>query len=112
MLICVNNPAVIGSVNGLSSGLRQAIIWTSAGILLIEPSGTIEILTKIYTFSFRKVHLKMPSGKWQPFVLYLSALKGTAFFRDIKINYNGIKELDVQVYAQGIDRATDFKILP
>ena len=36
--------------NGLSPGRRQAIIWTSAGILLIGPLGTnfSEILVEIY----------------------------------------------------------------
>ena len=31
--ICVGNLTIIGSDNGLSPGRRQAIIWTSAGIL-------------------------------------------------------------------------------
>ena len=31
---------IIGSDNGLSPGRRQAIIWTNAGILLIEPLRT------------------------------------------------------------------------
>ena len=35
--ICVSRLAIIGSINGLSPGRRQAIIWTSAGILLIAP---------------------------------------------------------------------------
>ena len=38
--ICVNKITIIGSDNGLSPGRRQAIIWTIAGILLIEPRGT------------------------------------------------------------------------
>ena len=38
--ICVGNLAIIGSNNGLSPGRRQAIIWTSAGILLIGRLGT------------------------------------------------------------------------
>ena len=33
--ICVSKLTIIGSDNGLSPGLRQAIIWTNAGILLI-----------------------------------------------------------------------------
>ena len=37
--ICVSKLAIIGSDNGLSPGLRQAIIWTNAGILLIWPQG-------------------------------------------------------------------------
>ena len=38
--ICVSDLTNIGSDNGLSPALRQAIIWTNAGILLIEPLGT------------------------------------------------------------------------
>ena len=51
--ICVGNLNITGSDNGLSPGRRQAIIWTSAGILLIGPVGTnfSEIVIKIYTFS-------------------------------------------------------------
>ena len=69
--ICVNKLAIIGSDNGLSPGRRQAIIWTSARILLIGPLGTnfSEILIEIYTFSVKKMHLKMLSGKWRPFCL-------------------------------------------
>ena len=46
------NYAVIGSDNGLSPVWRQAIIWTNARLLLIEPLGTnfSEILIKIHTF--------------------------------------------------------------
>ena len=35
--ICVGKLTIIASDNGLLSGRRQAIIWTSAGILLIGP---------------------------------------------------------------------------
>ena len=35
--ICVGKLTTIGSDNGLSPGRRQAIIWTIAGILLIDP---------------------------------------------------------------------------
>ena len=34
------NYTIIGSHNGLSPIRRQAIIWTNAGILSIEPLGT------------------------------------------------------------------------
>ena len=40
MHICVGEHANIGSDNGLAPYRRQAIIWTNAGILLIEPVGT------------------------------------------------------------------------
>ena len=74
--ICVSKLATTGSVNGLSSGRRQAIIWTNAGILLIAPLGTnfSEILIKIYAFSFNTMRLKMSSGKWRPFSLGLNVL--------------------------------------
>ena len=68
--ICVGKLTTIGSDDGLSPGRRQAIIWTIAGISLIGPLGTnfSEILIRIQTFSFKKMHLKMPSAKWRPFV--------------------------------------------
>ena len=46
-------------------GGRHAIIWTSAGILLVGPLGTYlnEVLIKIQQFSFKKMHLKMLSAK-------------------------------------------------
>ena len=74
--ICVGNLTIIGSDNGLSPGRRQAIIWTSAGILLIGPIGTnfSEILIIIQTFSFKKMHLKMSSTKWRPFCPGLNVL--------------------------------------
>ena len=42
----------------------------NGGILLIGPLGTnfSEILIKIYTFSFKKMHLNMSSGKQRHFV--------------------------------------------
>ena len=74
--ICVGNLTIVGSDNGLSPGRRQAITWTNVGILLIGPLGTIfsEMLIDIHTFSFKKIHLIMSSGKWRPFCLGLSVL--------------------------------------
>ena len=74
--ICIGKLTIIGSDNGLSPGRRQAIIWTNAGILLIRPLGTnfSEISSKIHTFSFRKMHLKMLSAKWRPVCLGLNVL--------------------------------------
>ena len=74
--MCVSNISIIGSDNGLSPGRRWAIIWTNAVILLIEPLATSfsEILIRIHTFSFRKIHLKMSSGKWRPCCLGLNVL--------------------------------------
>ena len=77
--ICVSNQTIIGSNNGLSPGRRQAIIWTSAEILLIGNFWTnfSEILIQILTFSFNKMHLKMSSAKWRLFGLGLNELSLT-----------------------------------
>ena len=58
--ICINKLTIICSDNGLSPRRRQAIIWPYAGLLLIGPLATnfSEILSKSYTFSFKKMHLK------------------------------------------------------
>ena len=64
--ICVSKLTINGSDNGLSPGRRQVIIWTNAVILLVGPLGTnfSEILISLY--SFKKMHMKMSSGNWQP----------------------------------------------
>ena len=74
--ICVGTLTITGPDNGLSPTRRQAIIWTNAGLLLIWPLGTNfnEIVIKILTFSFKKMHLKMSSGKCRPFCLGLNVL--------------------------------------
>ena len=58
--ICIGKLTIIGPDNGLSPGRRQAIIWTNARIVLIWTLGTnfSEILSEIFTFSFKKMHLK------------------------------------------------------
>ena len=68
--ICVSkltSIVCIGSDNG----------WTSAGILLYGPlvSNFSEILIEIYTLLFKKMCLKMSSGKWWPFFLGLNVLR-------------------------------------
>ena len=80
MHICVSKLTIIGSDNGLSPERHQAIIWTNGGILLIWPLGTnfSEISIDIHTFSFKKIHFKMSSGKWQPFCLGLNVLMAYA----------------------------------
>ena len=74
--ICISNLAIIGSDNGLSLGRRQAIIWTNDGILSIRPLRTniSEIEMEIHIFSFKKMYLKMSSGKWRPFCNNLNVL--------------------------------------
>ena len=67
---------IVGLDNGLSSGRRQAIIWTNAGILLSGPLATnfSEILIAIYIFSLKKIYMEMSSGNWWPFRLGLNVL--------------------------------------
>ena len=75
--ICVSKLTITDSDNGLSPGLRQAIILTNAGIFLIGPLGTnfSEIVIEIQTFSLKKMHLKMLSGKRWSFCLGLNVIK-------------------------------------
>ena len=74
--ICVGKLTNIDSDNGLSSERRQAIIWTSVGILLIGPLGTkfSENLFEIVIFSFTEMRLKVSSAKWRPFCLGFNVL--------------------------------------
>ena len=60
----------------------------NAGILLIGPLGTnfSEILVEIYTFSFRKMHWKMSSGKCRPFCLGLNVLNKFRNIHNEEIN--------------------------
>ena len=54
----------------------QAIIWTYAVLSSIEPLRTnvSQIILKIQTFSFKKMHLKMTAAKRRPFRLGLNVL--------------------------------------
>ena len=72
--MCVGNLTIICSDNGFSPGRRQAIIRTNTGLLLTVPLGPNfgEILIEIHTFSFKKMHLNMSSGKWRLFCLALT----------------------------------------
>ena len=71
--ICVGKLTLTGSDNGLSPGRCQAINWTNTGLLSIRLTGTNfgEIRIGILSFSLKKMHLKLSSGKWQPFCLGL-----------------------------------------
>ena len=74
--ICVGHLSNSGSDNGLWPGRRQAIIWTTDGILRILPLGTnfSEISIEFLTFWFKKRRLNVWSAKWQPFCLGLNVL--------------------------------------
>ena len=66
-----NEWSIFGSDIGLSPGRRQAINWTNAGILLIEPLGTNfseKNSIEIDTSSFMKMHFKMSFGNAGHFV--------------------------------------------
>ena len=72
----VSRLTIIGSDDGLLPGRHQAIIWNNDGIFLTGPLGTnfSEILVENYISSFKKMHLKMPSGNWHTFGLGLNVL--------------------------------------
>ena len=74
--ICVGESTIIGSDNSLPPGRRQAIIWTNDGMLLSGPLGTnfSDISIGIDTFVFKKLLMKMSSGKWRQFCLGLNVL--------------------------------------
>ena len=76
---CIRKPTIIDSDNGLSPGWCQAIMWSNVKILFIGPLGInlSEILIKMYIFKFKKMHLKMSSGKWEPFCLSLNELNAS-----------------------------------
>ena len=84
--ISVSKLTIIGSDSGLSSGRRQAIIWTNAGILLMGPLGTnfSEIWSEIHSFSFTNMHLKVSSAKWRQCInratLYIHIMLRLAHF--------------------------------
>ena len=75
--IFVTNVGIIGSDNGLSPVWHQAIIWTNALFLSTRLLGTkfSQIVFVIQTFLFKKMHLKMSSGKYCPFCLSLNMLR-------------------------------------
>ena len=102
--ICVSKLTIIGSDNGLSPGRRQAIILTNAEILLIGPLETnfSEILIEVYTFSFKKMHVEMSSGKWRPFCLGLNVLSNVTlcarFQNDSVIETDVMGKYDFQIF--------------
>ena len=67
----------IFNVRLITPDRRQAIIWTNTGLFLIEPLETnvSEILIEIYTFSFKKMHLKISFVKWRSVCLGLNVLR-------------------------------------
>ena len=62
---------IIGSDNGLSPALRQAIIWTNADILPIGPLKT-NVIEIWIIFIHENVYLKISSSKWRLFCIGLN----------------------------------------
>ena len=87
--ICFGNLTIISPDNGLAPDRRQAIFWTNAGILLIEPLETnfSEISIEIHTFSFKEMHFNMSSAKWRPFCLGLNVLKRNKIYQNLNWGY-------------------------
>ena len=104
--ICVSKLTIIGSDNGLLPGRRQAIIWNNVGMLLIWLLGTnfSEISIDIHTFSLKKIHFKMSSGKRPPFCLGLNVLSCFTLVQRFEI------QMRVRWYYQ--HRLLSFPIVP
>ena len=94
--ICVDDLTINGSDNGLLPGRCQAIINTNVGMLLIGPLGIIfnEILIKILTFSFEKIHVEVLSVKWL-FVFLFSCFDKTG---GLHINTNDTIQFLIRNY--------------
>ena len=52
----------------------------------------LEILIEIYIFSFKKMHLKMSSGNWQPFCIGLNV----SMFVDDLLIQEDMRALDIE----------------
>ena len=89
---CVSRPQLINSLRqsdaNMSPGRRQAIIWINAGIVLTGSLGTnfSEIWIEIYTFSFKKMNLKMPSASCLGLNMLTTRIKWTAGITEISYN--------------------------
>ena len=79
-------------------GWRQDILWIKAGRLLIRPWGTklSDILIKIHTFSFNKMHLKMSLAKLWPFCLSHNELKDRWFTLIMEVPLPGNKAIIIE----------------
>ena len=89
--ICVGKLTIIGSFNGLSPERRQAIIWTNAELLLIEPLGTnfSEILIEIQTFSLTKIReiCEMASILSRPQCVKIVRVTGSLSWSVVYVDY-------------------------
>ena len=77
MHMVINRTTIIGSDNGLLPGWHQAVIWPISEIVLIGTFGKnncSETLIEMYTFSFKKMHLRFLSENCWTFCLGLNVL--------------------------------------
>ena len=102
--ICVGKLTIIGSHNGLAPGRRQAIIWTNAGISLIRPLGTNfnEILIEIHAFSFKKIHLKISSGKMSSICPMVTEPEMSSYWRCQNIPMAADGDADIPAHSDEI----------
>ena len=75
--ICNINQGIVGSNNGLSPDLHQAIIYTNAVSLSTGPLGTNLSQIGFKTFSFNKMPLNMSTVRWQQVYFCLNMLSHT-----------------------------------
>ena len=73
----IRQQPIIDSNYDLSPGRRPTIILTNAEKFIKSPLGAnfSEFSIQLHIFSFKKIHLKMSSAKWQPFCLGLNVIK-------------------------------------
>ena len=65
----------------------QAITWTNDDLLSFKPSESnfSEIWIKILLYSFKRMHLKMSSSKWQPFFILTSISQLMAYIQILAV---------------------------
>ena len=71
------NKATNGSNNGLSPAQPQAIIWTNAGSLLVDPLEQTSVKFESKYKSFHGIKWILKDSKWQAFFLNLNVLMVT-----------------------------------
>ena len=112
--ISVSKLNIPGSDNSLSPGWRQAIIWTSAGILLIRTVGThfSKIFSEIHTISFKKMPLKWSPEIQRPFYLGLNVLISFPLYLTTGINWARSKRFRVLPALDYIWLQSNITMLP
>ena len=64
--ICIGKLTAIVSDHGLSPSRHQVIIWTNAGILILDPWEQPSVKSTLYIF-VQENAFEMSSGQWWPF---------------------------------------------